>query len=70
MKFHFPDGAEYRVAAVAQVPGEDPMRNQQVVSVTGVEPPMNAMVPVLSYFLAVIVLGLGAGRWTKRRAGA
>jgi hypothetical protein len=70
MKFHFPDGAEYRITAVAQVPGENPMRNQQVVSVTGVEPPMKAMVPVLSYFLAVIVLGLGAGRWTKRRAAA
>jgi hypothetical protein len=70
MKFHFPDGAEYRVVAFAQVPGEEPIRYQQLVSVTGVEPPMKAMVPVLSYFLAVIVLGLGAGRWSKRRAGS
>ena len=70
MKFHFPDGAEYRVAAVAQVPGEEPMRNLKLVSVTGVEPPLKAMVPALAYFLAVIALGLGAGRWSKRRAGA
>jgi len=70
MKFHFPDGAEYRVAAVAQVPGEEPIRYQQLVSVTGVEPPVKAMVPALSYFVAVIALGLGAGRWSKRRAAA
>jgi hypothetical protein len=67
MKFHFPDGAEYRVVALAQVPGEEPMRNLKLVSVTGVEPPVKAMVPALAYFLAVIVLGLGAGRWSKRR---
>lgn len=70
MKFHFPDGAEYRVVAFAQVPGEEPIRYQQLVSVTGVEPQMKAMVPALSYFLAVIVLGLGVGRWSKRRAGS
>jgi hypothetical protein len=69
MKFHFPDGAEYRVVAFAQVPGEEPIRYQQLVSVTGVEPPMRAMVPALSYFLAVIALGLGVGRWSKRPTG-
>jgi hypothetical protein len=56
--------------AFAQVPGEEPIRYQQLVSVTGVEPQMKAMVPALSYFLAVIVLGLGVGRWSKRRAGS
>lgn len=70
MQFHFPDGAEYRVAAVAQVPGEKPIRYQQLVSVTGVEPPVKAMVPALLYFVAVITLGLGAGRWSKRRTAA
>jgi hypothetical protein len=70
MKFHFPDGAEYRVTAVADSPGLAPVRSEQVISVTGVEPPTKAMVPVLLYFLAVIVLGLCAGRWTKRRTRA
>jgi hypothetical protein len=67
MKFHFPDGAEYRVAAVANISGRAPVASEQVVSVTGVEPPAKAMVPVLSYFLLLIALGLGAGRWSKRR---
>ena len=67
MKFQFPDGAEYRVAAVADIPGVPTIRNEQVVPVTGIEPPVTAMVPPLSYFLALIVLGLGAGRWSKLR---
>jgi len=68
MKFQFPDGAEYRVAALANIPGAPTIRNEQIVPVTGIEPPMTAMVPALSYFLALIVLGSGAGRWSKRRA--
>jgi hypothetical protein len=67
MKFQFPDGADYRVAAVANVPGVPTIRNEQVIPVAGVEPPAKAMVPALSYFLAIIALGLGAGRWTKLR---
>ena len=66
MKFHFTDGARYRVRTVAQVPGEAPLRNEQVVDVTGVEPPARAMVPALALFLGLIALGLGAGRWSKR----
>ena len=69
MKFNFPDGVEYRVAAVGGVPGQAPMRNEQIVAVTGVEPPVSGVVPVLSYFIALIAAGLGAGRWSKRRGG-
>ena len=68
MKFHFPDGGEYRVAAVGNVPGLAPVRNEQVVNVVGVEPPAGAMVPVLSFFIALIAVGLGLGRWSKLRA--
>jgi hypothetical protein len=68
MKFHFPDGAGYRVSAVAEATGQPPLRSEQVIAVTGVEPPAKAMVPALSYFVALIATGLGAGRWTKRRA--
>jgi len=67
MKFHFPDGAEYRVAAVGNAPGRAPVRTEQVVSVTGVEPPAGTMLRALAYFLGLIALGLGLGRWSKRR---
>lgn len=66
-KFHFPDGGEYRVSAVGSIPGLAAVRNEQVITVTGVEPPASSMLPVLSYFVALIAVGLGAGRWSKRR---
>jgi hypothetical protein len=68
LKFHFPDGARYRVTANAQIVGGSLIRNEQVVEVTGVEPPARAMVPALALFVAIIALGLGVGRWSKRRS--
>ena len=67
VNFHFPDGAEYRVATLANVAGKGFVRNEQVMTVTGVEPPVTATVPVLSCFTALIAAGLGVGRWSKRR---
>jgi hypothetical protein len=67
-KFHFPDGAKYRVSAIAAVPGAAPVVTEQAISVTGVEPPAGAMARALAYFVAVITLGLAVGRWSKRRA--
>lgn len=66
LEFQFPDGAEYRVNSIAQVPGQTPLRTEQLVAVTGIEPPITAQVPALMLFLGVIVMGLGAGRWSKR----
>ena len=68
MKFQFTDGAEYRVVALAEVPGKPPLRSEKVIGVTAIEPPAKASVPALAYFVGLIALGLGAGRWTKRRA--
>ena len=68
MKFQFTDGAEYRVVALAEVPGKSPLRSEKVIGVTAIEPPAKASVPALAYFVGLIALGLGAGRWTKRRA--
>jgi hypothetical protein len=66
MDFHFTDGSEHRVNAVAEVQGRAPIRTERLVNVTAVQPPMRATVPVLSFFLAVIALGLSVGRWSKR----
>ena len=63
--FHFPDGAEYRVNSLAEVAGQEPLRTEQLVAVTGVEPPITAQLPALLFFLVVIALGLGAGRFSK-----
>lgn len=67
MKFHFPDGAEYRVAAVAQLPGKPPVTTEQVIAVAAAAPPAGPMVRALAYFLALTALGLAIGRWSKGR---
>lgn len=67
MKFHFPDGGEYRVTAIGSVPGVTPVLTERVMTVDGVEPAAMMMVPVWVYFMGLIAAGLGAGRWTKRR---
>ena len=68
MGFQFTDGAEYRVTAIAYVTGGQMIRTEQNISVIGVEPPPRAMVPAIGFFLAVIALGLGVGRWSRRAA--
>ena len=68
MNFQFTDGAEYRVAAIAYVAGRPMLRTEKNVSVTGVEPPARAMIPAISFFVAIVAVGLGVGRWSKLRA--
>ena len=68
MSFQFTDGAEYRVTAIAYVSGGQMIRTEQNISVIGVEPPARAMIPAIGFFLAVIALGLGVGRWSRRAA--
>jgi hypothetical protein len=68
MDFQFTDGAEYRLAAIAYVTGGQMIRTEQNVSVAGVEPPAQAMIPAIGFFLAVIALGLAVGRWSRRAA--
>ena len=53
---------------LTNVAGLEPVRNEQVISVTGIEPPARAATPALLYFIALIAAGLGAGRWSKIRA--
>jgi hypothetical protein len=67
MNFQFTDGAEYRVAAIAYVAGRRLLRTEKNVAVTTAEPPARAMIPALSFFIAIIALGLAVGRWSKRR---
>ena len=66
MDFHFPDGGKYRVTAVGSIPGVTPVLSERLKTVEGVEPPLTAMAPVMSYFLFLIAAGLGLGRWSKR----
>lgn len=68
MNFHFTDGAQYKVSAVADIAGRRPVRTEQTISVTGVEPPTRATVPALALFLAVIAGGIIVGRWSRVRA--
>jgi hypothetical protein len=67
LNFQFVDGSEHRVTAIAELPGRAPVRTEQRVSVTAVEPPAAAALPPIAFFLFVIAFGLGAGRWSKRR---
>jgi hypothetical protein len=67
MNFQFADGAEYRVAAIAYVAGRPLLRTEKNVAVTAAEPPARAMIPAISCFVAIIALGLAAGRWSKLR---
>ena len=68
INFHFIDGAEHRITANAEMPGGRSARTEQVVSVSAVEPPITAMVPAMSFFLAMIAAGLGVGRWSRGNA--
>ena len=65
--FQFVDGSEHSVTAVAELPGRNPIRTEQRVSVTAVEPPATAALPAMVLFLFVLALGLGVGRWSKLR---
>lgn len=67
MNFQFTDGAEYRIVAVGEQPGRKPIRSEKTVSAVALEPPTKAMIPAFGYFIGLIVLGLAAGRWSKRR---
>ena len=64
--FHFPDGAEYLITTTAETPGRAAERAEQKVSVSGVEPSFTTQLPSLALFLAVIALGMGTGRASKR----
>lgn len=70
MNFHYSDGAEYRVTAIAEMQGRAPIKTEQLIFVTAVEPPMKAIFPALSFFLMLIAMGLGVGRWSNRRQRA
>ena len=67
MRFHFTDGSEHRVSAIAATPGREPIKSEKIISVTAAEPPVRAMIPALVFFLALIASGLVVGRYSKRR---
>jgi len=66
MDFQFTDGSEHRVSAVAEMQGRAPIKSEQLINVTAVEPPVGRMIPALSFFMLLIAAGLAVGRWSKR----
>jgi hypothetical protein len=68
MNFQFPEGGEYRLAAMAYIPGPRVVRTERGIFVNAVEPPTNTVIPAIGFFLAVIAGGLGVGRWSRRAA--
>jgi hypothetical protein len=67
MNFQFTDGAEYRLAALAYVVGEPLLRTEKNIAAIAAAPPMRAMIPAISFFVAIVAVGLGVGRWSKLR---
>ncbi|MGH7817168.1 MAG: hypothetical protein ACREOR_07250, partial [Candidatus Binatia bacterium] len=59
LSFHFVDGSEHRVTAIAEMAGHAPVRTEQIISVAAVEPPSTAALPAIAFFMALIALGLG-----------
>jgi hypothetical protein len=49
------------------VEGGESVRQERLITVTGVEPPREAIYPSLFLFLTVIALGLAAGRLSRRK---
>ena len=48
MNFHFTDGVQYGVSAVAHIPGSEPLRTEQILSATTVEPPEANAIPAVT----------------------
>jgi hypothetical protein len=67
MKFHFPDAGEYRITAIGNILGRASVRSEYGISVSGVEPPASTTIGALVFFTGLIAVGLGIGRWSKRR---
>jgi hypothetical protein len=65
MNFHFVDGADYRVTALADIPGRGSVRTERYLSASSEEPPKRALIPALGLFIAAVATGLGIGRWSR-----
>jgi hypothetical protein len=65
LRFHFTDGSAYRITSIGWVQGSGPIQEEREINVTAVEPPRQAIYPSLFLFLAVIALGLAAGRFSR-----
>jgi hypothetical protein len=66
LDYHFVDGSDHRVIAIAETEDGETIRQERNVSVTAVAPPLRAQLPALLLFLSVLFLGLVVGRWSHR----
>jgi len=70
LDYHFTDGTDHRVIAVAEIEDGASVRQEKTVSVTAVAPSLRTKLPPLFLFLAVIAVGLLAGWWSRRAGGS
>ena len=70
LDYHFTDGTDHRVIAVAEIEDGASLRQEETVSVTAVAPSLRTKLPPLFLFLAVIAVGLLAGWWSRRAGGS
>ncbi len=70
LDYHFTDGTDHRVITVAETADGATVRQEATVSVTAVAPSLRTKLPPLFLFLAVIAVGLLAGRWSRRTGGS
>jgi hypothetical protein len=68
--YQFTDGSDYRLETVASIQGGATARAERMISVTPVAPPLFTKLSSIGLFLAVVLLGLLVGRWTKKRFAA
>jgi hypothetical protein len=66
MDFHFTDGAEHRLSARVETQDGKLFEAEKEIPVFAGEAPVKAALPALVFFVSVMALGIGAGRWSKK----
>lgn len=64
--FHFTDASDHLLNFVAEPESKRPAQEKMVIPVAGLDPPREAFLPPMILLLAVLVLGLAAGRISRQ----
>ncbi len=63
--YQFTDGSDHRVTAIAKTHDGATLRQERIVYVTAVSPPLRAKLQATLLFLGVVAAGLALGRWSR-----